>query len=89
MSLDEHRKAVMSRHKQLVAQRDAINREIDQNFQFFKGKTVRVKHSRGEFEAKVIRVFHDETMAVKNLDTDKPSTRLLAELARMVEDGQE
>jgi hypothetical protein len=89
MNLEQQRKAVMARHKELVAKRNAINREIDQNFEFFKGKSVRVKHSRGEFEAEVIRVFPDETMAVKNLDTDKPSTRLLAELAGMVEGDQE
>ncbi|PBV09225.1 hypothetical protein CJU35_05045 [Pseudomonas aeruginosa] len=89
MSLEEQRKAVMARHKELVAQRDAINREIDQNFEFFKGKAVRVKHSRGEFEAEVIRVYHDETMAVRNLDSDKPSTRLLYEVAGMIEDDQE
>lgn len=89
MNLEQQRKAVMARHKELVAKRNAINREIDQNFEFFKGKAVRVTHSRGEFEAEVIRVFPDETMAVKNLDTDKPSTRLLAELAGMVENDQE
>lgn len=89
MSLEEQRKAVMARHKELVAKRDAINREIDQNFEFFKGKAVRVKHSRGEFEAEVIRVYDDETMAVRNLDSDKPSTRLLYEVAGMVEDDHE
>lgn len=88
MSLEEQRRAVMALHEKLVAKREAINREIDENFAFFKGKAVRVKHSRGEFEAEVIRVFSDETMAVKNLDTDKNSTRLLYELVGMIEEEQ-
>lgn len=86
--LEDQRKAVMARHKELVAKRDAINREIDENFKFFAGKAVRVKHSRGEFEAEVIRVYSDGTMAVKNLDTGKNSTRLLYELAGMIEEEQ-
>lgn len=89
MSLEEQRKVVMARHKELVAKRAAINREIDENFEFFKGKAVRVKHSRGEFDAEVIRVYHDESIAVRNLDSDKPSTRLLYEVAGMIEDDQE
>lgn len=83
--LEEQRLAVMARHKDLVAKRNAINREIDENFKFFAGKAVRVKHSRGEFEAEVIRVYSDDTMSVKNLDTDKTSTRLIYELAGMLD----
>lgn len=85
MYLEEQRKAVMARHKELVAERDAINQQIRDNLEFFAGKPVRVKHSRGEFDAEVIRVYPDDTMSVKNLDTDKTSTRLLYELAGMID----
>jgi len=88
MDLEAQRKNVMTRHKELVAKRDAINREIDENLKFFAGKAVRVKHSRGEFDAEVIRVYSDETMSVKNLDTDKTSTRLLHDLAGMLDEEQ-
>lgn len=88
MDLEQQRNAVMATHQQLKAKRDAINKEIDENLKFFAGKSVRVKHSRGEFEATVIRVYHDETMMVRNLDTDKKSSRLLYELQGMLEDGE-
>ncbi len=89
MSLEDQRKAVMARHKELVAKRAAVNREIDENLKFFAGKEVFVKHSRGQFEAEVIRVFHDDTMSVRNLDTNKQSTRLLHDLAGMIEPESE
>lgn len=88
MELEEQRKAVIARHKELVAKRDAINREIEENFKFFSGKAVRVKHSRGEFDAEVLRVYSDETMSVKNLETDKTSTRLLNHLVGMLDEEQ-
>lgn len=85
MDLESQRKNVMVRHKELVAKRDAINREINENLRFFAGKAVRVKHQRGEFEAEVLRVYSDETMSVKNLDTNRTSTRLLHDLVGMVD----
>jgi uncharacterized coiled-coil DUF342 family protein len=88
MDLEQQRKVVMERHQELKAKRDAINREIDENLKFFAGKSVRVKHSRGEFEATVIRVYNDETMMVQNLDTNNKSSRLLYELKGMLEDDE-
>lgn len=71
-----------------IGKRDAINKEISDNFNFFAGKSVSVKHSQGQFEAAVLRVYSDETMSVKNLDIDKTSTRSLHELAFIL-DGEQ
>lgn len=85
MSLEEQRKKVMARHKELVAQRNKINEEIRKNLEFFSGKEAEIKHARGSFEAVIIGVYYDETMTVQNLDSDKKSTRLLHDLKRLFE----
>lgn len=86
-SLEAQRKAVLARHAELKKKAEALQAEMAANLSFFKGKDVVIKHSRGNFDACVVAVSprHDQ-ITVRNLDTDKRSTRSLHELQTLIED---
>lgn len=89
MKLEEQRRAVMARHKELLAIREAIDKEIDENLRFFAGKEAQVKSGRGSIDVEVIKVYRDGMMRVRNLDSGKDSTRVFAELIGMLDPDQE
>lgn len=89
MTHEEQRQQVMARHRELMQQRHELNRAIEKNLEFFTDKEATVRHSRGQLSVRVRKVYTDETMSVENLNTDKVSTRLLAELVSMIEPDSE
>lgn len=69
MPLEEQRAAVKALYKELALNREAINQEITKiRYDFFVGKEVVIRHSRGEFDAEVRKTYSDGTCAVVNLE---------------------
>ncbi len=88
MNLEQQRAAVMAKHKELKAQRELINKQINENLEFFRNKPVLIRHARGLFEAIVVGAYHDDYLTVMNVKTNNKSTRLLHDVAAMAEDEE-